>query len=156
MNILKIIIALIVFVVGIILTITLVGAIIGIPLIIMAIFLFISGLLSKGLIGKTLKLALRIAFVLLIIFIIFAGITMIFDGGKEFWNDAVVVPVMKPFSEPCGSSDHYYKQECDCDGTMLRKTTIGPTEYYCYGECNNCQCSQLNETTQLYDQVECQ
>ena len=156
MGLMKIILGIILLIMGLLFTITLIGAIIGIPLIIISLLLIISGLIPKNIFKKTIKIVFRVTTAFLVVFIIFAGITLIFDSGKDFWNNTIIVPIMKPFSEGCGSVDLGYKTICDCDGTMLRRTTKGPTEYYCYGTCGECHCTQWNETSQEYEKSSCE
>jgi len=145
--------AIFLFILGIVLTVTIIGAIIGIPLIILSIFIALLGiLLPKKLIGTTIKLIFKIISAGLIIFIVFASISLISDSGKGFWNKNVLFPIMKPFSEECGYKTETFSQKCECDGTLFK----GENQDYCYGTCLECSCSELNLETNLFEATACE
>jgi len=148
-----IIVSVLMFILGVILTVTIIGAVIGIPLILLSIVVFILGILIPG---RFLRMVIRIALVLLLIWIVFTGVSFLFEGGKDFWKQKIVVPVLKPFSEPCGESiPMMKKEECECEGTLLVEKGVGLTNYYCYGKCGECVCFEFNQTTQEDQEIDC-
>ena len=85
--------------------------------------------------------------IIIVIFILFL-ISLITSGGRYFWNQAVVTPILKPFSEPCGyGGTSGYRIDCSCDGTLIKDIKIGATSYHCLGQCGECKCYEQDWST---------
>jgi hypothetical protein len=154
MKISLIIVSLILFIVGLILTITIIGALIGIPLIIISIILFVLGVVIPGpIMRKVIKKGLKP--IMIIVAVIVLITILAFFLGPKHWQDDAMLSLLKPYSESCGSSDGFYSEDCICDGTMLTESMIGLSPNYCYGTCSECLCYQLNETSQEKMLVNC-
>ena len=90
---------------------------------------------------KMYKISLSIIAVLVALVIF----SIIFPGGKSFWKQTVVLPIVKPFSEPCGYGGTSGKEvECVCDGSLFADVRLGSTNYYCTGSCRQCKCFSVN------------
>ena len=75
---------------------------------------------------------------LLVLLIVLSFFT---PGGKFFWNQVAITPVLKPFSETCGYGGTAGHQiNCDCDGFLFSDVKIGSTAQFCFGECGECRC----------------
>lgn len=72
-------------------------------------------------------------------------LTLVVPGGKMFWSQSVILPVVKPFSEACGYGGTSGREvQCACDGSLLVDVKMGSTNYYCTGSCNQCRCYSVN------------
>lgn len=74
--------------------------------------------------------------ILLLVSIVFS---MFRPGGVL--NQFVLLPIVKPFSEPCGyRSTSEHKVSCSCDGFLVHETGDGAASSYCTGQCGQCEC----------------
>ncbi|MFC1753240.1 hypothetical protein ACFL96_07575 [Thermoproteota archaeon] len=79
--------------------------------------------------------------ILLLAIAIIVLVSVLTSGGRLFWKENIVVPVIRPLSEPCGyDSPVKYRIDCGCDGTLFSDIGIGATSYHCLGECGPCTC----------------
>ena len=140
------------FIIGIVLTFTIIGAIIGVPLIILGVVLFLLGIIIPG---RIMMGILKTIFKICLVILVVMGISLFFNIGKDFWYGNVITPVLKPFSDSCGRENDFAKRTCGCDGTQLKEVLIGSVDYYCYGQCGECACYQYNQSISNYSQVEC-
>ena len=98
------------------------------------------------------KVLLSIIAVLILLILI----SIISSGGRYFWNQAVVLPIMKPFSEPCGYGGTSGMQvDCRCDGTKISDVAVGSTSIYCTGNCGECKCYTFDFGTSIKTEVDC-
>jgi len=77
-------------------------------------------------------------------------------SGRFFWNNAVFVPVMKNFAEPCGyggTTGNFVG--CECDGFAFEDIMVGSTTTYCTGRCGSCACSTYDFVTGKTAEADC-
>ena len=89
-------------------------------------------------------------------------ISLATSSGRSVWKQLVVVPILKPFSEPCGyGGTSGYRVDCSCDGILFSDIGIGSTSYHCLGQCGQCKCyeqdwSNYSETGEVgLTEVDC-
>jgi hypothetical protein len=87
---------------------------------------------------------LKISLIIIIsIFVLLILITLIIPGGRLVWKEVVIIPILKPFSEPCGYSNSLMGGNmisCSCDGILFDHVKIGATSTHCLGQCGECKC----------------
>ena len=47
------------------------------------------------------------------------------------------------------------KQDCNCNGILLKDIKIGGTPLYCLGQCKECTCYEQNWTTMEVKEINC-
>jgi hypothetical protein len=83
------------------------------------------------------KIILGTLFVLFVLVII----SLLFSNGRFFWNQVLVTPALKPFSDICGyGGTSEYRVDCECKGFLFSDVKIGSTSHFCFGECGPCSC----------------
>ena len=55
------------------------------------------------------------------------------QGGKDFFEQKIVFPILKVYSEPCGKNIEQAK--LDCDGFAYTVIKNDKKINYCWGEC---------------------
>ncbi len=105
------------------------------------------------------KKSSKIILAISLIFVVLLLVSLLTKGGRLFWNEAIVVPVLKPFSEACGynyyDGTEHITIECGCDGLLLEDINTGPTTYYCFGERENCECFSSDSPQSKGKEVDC-
>jgi hypothetical protein len=83
---------------------------------------------------------------IVISFLLFALILvgLVFSLGLQ-WR------FLERFAEPCGYSSFHKTVECECDGYSFEKINVGPSTWYCLGECKECACSEDDIETDCED-----
>lgn len=95
------------------------------------------------------KISLVIVAILIVLFII----SLISSGGN--WRQAVV-PLVKPFSEPCGyGGTSGMEVQCACEGSLFADVKTGSTNYYCTGSCGQCRCFTVDFSDGSKKEVDC-
>ena len=83
-------------------------------------------------------------------------ISVFSSGGRFFWSQRVVIPILKPFSEPCGYGGTSGLQvDCGCSGALISEIAEGPTAYYCTGSCGECKCYTYNYSSDMKIEADC-
>ncbi len=77
-------------------------------------------------------------------------------GGRSFWNQTVILPIVKTFSEPCGyGGTSGMEVQCACDGSLFADVKMGSTNYYCTDSCSQCKCFSVNFSDGSKTEVDC-
>lgn len=72
------------------------------------------------------------------------------------WNQTVMIPIVKPFSEPCGyGGTSGMEVQCGCNGSLFADVKTGSTNYYCTGSCSQCKCFSVNFSDNSKTEVNC-
>lgn len=98
------------------------------------------------------KILLTIIAVLALLIVI----SLLTSGGRFFWKQTVILPIAKPFSEPCGYGGTSGKEvQCACDGSLFSDVRTGSTNYYCTGSCSQCKCFTIDFSNGAKTEVDC-
>lgn len=98
------------------------------------------------------KISLAVIGVLVLLILI----SLIAPGGRFFWKQTAVLPLVKPFSEPCGyGGTSGMKVQCACDGSLFSDVKMGSTNYYCTGKCSQCKCFLVDFSDGTKTEVDC-
>ena len=98
------------------------------------------------------KISLSIISILIVLILI----SLATSGGRFFWKQTVILPILKPFSEPCGyGGTSGMEVQCKCDGSLISDVGIGSTNYYCTDTCGDCKCFEVNFSDGSKTEVDC-
>ncbi len=83
----------------------------------------------------------RISLTIISVLILLILLSLTTSNGRFFWQQAAILPIVKPFSEACGyGGTSGYRIDCGCEGIKIADIRLGSTNYYCTGSCNQCKC----------------
>jgi hypothetical protein len=98
----------------------------------------------------------KILLSIIVVLIVLILISLISQSGRFFWNQAVIVPILKPFSEPCGyGGTSGMEVNCECDGGLISEIAKGSTSIFCMGSCGECTCYNYDFNTKIKTEVDC-
>ncbi len=98
------------------------------------------------------KISLSIISILIVLILV----SLTTSSGRSFLKQTVILPIVKPFSEPCGyGGTSGMEVQCACDGSLFSDVRVGSTNYYCTDTCSQCKCFTVNFSDGTKTEVDC-